>query len=135
MKTPEEILEELELICKGSLGAHLFVGFEDSSVVLDVYQTTEVLPDGRVVYEINPKFLSLLREAVVNGGVPIGWYRLNAKTKEGGIVELGPLEDHQNEPWVYKYLTHFFGKKESNDGCKYFLVYPDGRLLDITEVE
>lgn len=131
MKTPEELLEELELVAKDSFGVHLLVGFEDSSVVLSLYHDTEVLPDGRVVYERDPKFLPLLKEAVVNGGVPIGWYRL----KTGDTVELGPLQDQQDEPWVYRYLTDFFDKKDSKHGTKYFLVYPDGHVSDITEDE
>ena len=63
-------MEELELAAKDSLGVRLFVGFEDSSIVLPLYHATEVLPDGRVVFERDPNFLSVLKEAIANGGVP-----------------------------------------------------------------
>lgn len=138
MKTPEELVEELELAAKDSFGVHLFVGFEDSSIVFDLYHKTEVLPDGRVVYERDPNFLSLLKEAIANGGVPIGWYRLKTKDTAGDIVELGALEHHHKEPWVYEYLMHFFSLKERErfkEDTKYYLVYPDGDVLDITNVE
>jgi hypothetical protein len=108
MKTPEELVEELELAAKDSFGMGLFVGFEDSSIVLALYHKTEVLPDGRVVYERDPNFLSVLKEAIANGGVPIGWSRLKTKDRAGDIVELGALQDHQKETWVYEYLMHFF---------------------------
>jgi hypothetical protein len=134
MKTAEEILEELELVAKDSIGAFLFVVFEDNSIILSLYDATEVLPDGRVVCEIDPKFLSLLKEAIDNGGVPIGWYRLKSEKRAGDIVELGALQE-QNEPWVYDYLRYFFtreDKKHYKEGTRYFLVYPDGLVSDIT---
>lgn len=138
MKTPEELVEELELTAKDSFGLCLFVSFQDSSIVLSLYHATEVLPDGRVVYERDPNFLSVLKEATANGGVPIGWSRLKTKNTAGDIVELGPLQERENEPWVYEYLTHFFSiedKERSQEGTKYYLVYPDGNVLDITNLE
>ena len=134
MKTPEEVVQELESAMKGSFGIDLFVGFDHSSLVLDLHSATEVLPDGRVQYERNPEFLSLLKEAMANGGVPIGWYRLKTRETVGDVVELGPLQDQQEEAWVYEYLKHFFDH-EDKKGAKYYLVYPDGDLLDITNVE
>jgi hypothetical protein len=135
VKTPEELVEELELAARDSFAVSLFVGFEDSSILLPLYHSTEVLPDGRVVYERDPNFLSVLKEAIANGGVPIGWYRLKTKETAGDIVELGPLH-HQKEPWVYEYLMHFFSLQDKERyKAKYYLVYPDGDVLDITNVE
>jgi hypothetical protein len=105
---------------------------------LDLHHATEILQDGRVVYEKDPKFLSLLKEAIANGGAPIGWYRLKTVETAGDIVELGPLQDNQEEPWVFDYLMHFFSpedKERSKGRTKYHLVYPDGSVLDITDVE
>ena len=135
MKTPEELLDELESVARGSFGVCLFVGFQDSSIVLSLYRETEVLPDGCVIYERDSNFLPLLKEAMANGGVPIGWYRLKTKHKAGDTVELGALQDRQKEPWVYKYLMHFFGPEDRKKGTKYYLVYADGGVLDITNVE
>jgi hypothetical protein len=138
VKTPEELVEELELAAEDSFGMSLFVGFEDSSIVLPLYHQTEVLPDGRVVYKRDLNFLALLKEAIANGGVPIGWSRLKTKWSAGDIVELGPLQDHQKEPWAYEYLMHFFSleaKQGSKEGTKYYLVYPDGNILDITNMD
>src|ERR1035438_9624289 len=102
MKTPEELVQELELAAEGSLCLYLFVGFEDTSIILSLYQDTEVLPDGRVVSERDPNFRSLLKEAIDHGGVPIGWYRLKTKEAACDLVELGPLQDRQKEPWVHE---------------------------------
>jgi hypothetical protein len=129
------LLEELELVAQGSFGVCLFVGFEDSSIVLPLYRDTEVLPDGCVVYERDPNLLPLLKEAIANGGVPIGWYRLKTKETVDDTVELGPLQDHQGEPWAYKYLQHWFSPEDKKlYKAKYYLVYPDGHFLDITSV-
>ena len=138
VKTPEELLQELELVAKDSFGVCLFVGFQDSSIVLPLYHKIEVLPDGRAVYERDPNFLSLLKEAIANGGVPIGWYRLKTKETAGDIVELGPLQDHQKEPWAYNYLMHFFSledKKRYKEVAKVYVVYPDGNRMDITDLK
>jgi hypothetical protein len=125
--------EELELVAEGSFGVCLFVGFEDSSIVLPLYRDTEVLPDGCVIYERNPNLLPLLKEAIANGGVPIGWYRLKTKETVGDTVELGPLQDHQGELWAYKYLQHWFSPEDKKlHKAKYYLVYPDGNTLEIT---
>jgi hypothetical protein len=129
------LLEELELVAHGSFGVCLFVGFEDSSIVLRLYRPTEVLPDGCVVYERDPNLLPLLKEAIANGGVPIGWCRLKTKDTAGDIVELGPLQDHQEEPWAYNYLKHWFSPEDKKlSKAKYYLLYPDGHFLDITSV-
>jgi hypothetical protein len=134
VKTPEEILEEMELVSQGSLGAHLFIGFENSSIVLSLYHDTEVLPDGRMVYEIDPNFVPLLKDAIANGGVPIGWYRQKTHKTAGDVVELGALQDRQTEPWVYRYLMHFFNPEDKKH-AKYYLVYPAGNVVDITNAE
>jgi len=83
----------------------------------------------------DPNLLPLLKEAIANGGVPIGWYRLKTKETAGDTVELGALQDRQKEPWAYKYLMHFFSPNDKKlSKAKYYLVYPDGNILDITSV-
>ena len=123
----------MKQVAEGSFGVSLFVGFEDSSIVLQLYHRREGLPDGRVVYETDPNFVSLLKDAIANGGVPIGWVRLKTKKTAGDTVELWPLKDRQREAWVYEYLKHFYGLEDRKDGAKYYLVYPDGNALDITD--
>jgi hypothetical protein len=135
MKTPAEIFEEMKQVAEGCFGASLFVGFEDSSIILKLHHRTEVLSDGRVVYEIDPNFVPLLKDAIANGGVPIGWHRLKTRKTAGDTVELGPLQDQQREAWVYEYLKHFYGREDRKDGARYYLVYPDGNALDITDEE
>jgi hypothetical protein len=60
MKTPEEILEEMEIVGEGSFGVSLFVGFEDSSIILELYRRTEVLPDGCVVSALSSAVRALI---------------------------------------------------------------------------
>lgn|GEM_PF-4813938 len=134
MKTPEELLEELTRVSEGFFGVSLFVGFEDSSIVLQLHHRTEVLPNGNIVYEVDPNFLPTLKEAISNGGVPIGWQRMKSKNAPGDVVELGPLQDQQKQPWVYRYLMHFYDPRDKKDGTKFYLVYPDGNVLDITDL-
>lgn len=135
MKTPEALRAELEAISKDSFSVFLYVGFDNSSIVLNLYRPTgEVLADGGLVYERDPNFLRLLKEAIANGGVPIGWCRLKSKKSVGDTVELGPLQDNENESWAYEYLKGFFTdeeKKRYKACAQFYLVYPDGGLVEI----
>jgi hypothetical protein len=134
VKTPEELLEELELVSEGSsFPVHLFVTFQDNSIILNLYHATKALPDGSVIYEREPNFLSLLKDAIANGGVPVGWYRLKSKKTAGDTVELGVLQDQQKEPRAYKYLMDLFASTDKEGGTRFYIVYPDGGVLDITD--
>lgn len=134
LKTPEELVKELESVAAdSSFPVHLFVAFEDSSILLNLYHHTETLSEGSRVYERDQNFLSMLKDAIANGGNPVGWYRVKTTKTAGDTVEMGVLEDHQNEPWAYEYLKGLCTSKDRTDGTRFYIVYPDGGVLDITE--
>jgi hypothetical protein len=141
LKSPEELMVELEAIDhrRGYAGSiSLFVGFENSSVVLKFYRRGEVLADGNIVCERDPNFLPRLIEVMHQGGTPIGWSRM-FKDKVAGhyVIELGVTEDNQDAAWAYNYLKYFYtseSRKEFKEGTKFYLFYPDGSILDITDI-
>jgi hypothetical protein len=45
VKIPEQLLEELELVAKGSFGVDLFVAFRSAVSFLHLYRDTEVIPE------------------------------------------------------------------------------------------
>jgi len=88
MRTTVELILELEHNAEGYEKAALIVGFENTTVFIEVD---------------NPRRLELLNEAIKQGGEPVGWYRFRA-----GDLQLGPLQEYENEDWAHKYLETLF---------------------------
>jgi len=84
MKTPAELISELEANREGYTTSAVIVVFESSTIVIDTN-------DGNR--------LQLLTEAMASGGVPLAWGR----TKPGKW-EMALLPEFENEPWANDYL-------------------------------
>jgi hypothetical protein len=84
MKTAEELIIELEENAKGYALTALIVGFESSTIF---------------VMANDPSRLQRLSEAIGLGGEPVGFYRFNT-----GRIEMGPLQEYEQERWVHEYL-------------------------------